>query len=148
MQRRGFGVWTTTSHMRVFRKFFLHGAAELLLIKTAHRDIVDTEHSSGDLNKMLLGSFVEEFDKKDEMLSTPPLTPSRGNSYGISRPLPPPHLPLFPDLVQRTSPHAMPPRVDTVQPSTRTSHVTYGSDGTGRTPERVQTIPSIQYHGR
>ena len=25
-------------------------------------DFIDTEHSSGDINKMLLGSFVEEYD--------------------------------------------------------------------------------------
>lgn len=28
-------------------------------------DIVDTEHSTGDVNKMLLGSFVEEYDKDE-----------------------------------------------------------------------------------
>ncbi len=28
-------------------------------------DIIDTEHSSGDVNKMLLGSFIEEYDKDD-----------------------------------------------------------------------------------
>lgn len=30
------------------------------------RDIVDFEHCSGDVNKMLLGSFVEEYDDDDE----------------------------------------------------------------------------------
>lgn len=30
------------------------------------RDIVDTEHSTGDVNKMLLGSFVEEYDLYDD----------------------------------------------------------------------------------
>lgn len=29
-------------------------------------DIIDTEPSSGDTNKMLLGSFVEAYDRKDE----------------------------------------------------------------------------------
>ncbi|OBT67421.1 hypothetical protein VE03_03009 [Pseudogymnoascus sp. 23342-1-I1] len=29
-------------------------------------DIVDTEHSTGDVNKMLLGSFVEEYDRYDD----------------------------------------------------------------------------------
>jgi hypothetical protein len=37
-----------------------------------HRDIVDTEPCSGDVNKMLLGSFVEEFDHENaEDLSSP-----------------------------------------------------------------------------
>lgn len=30
------------------------------------RDIVDFEHCSGDVNKMLLGSFVEEYDDDEE----------------------------------------------------------------------------------
>ena len=30
------------------------------------RDIVDTEHSTGDVNKMLLGSFVEEYDHDED----------------------------------------------------------------------------------
>ncbi|KAL8772818.1 MAG: hypothetical protein Q9209_002163 [Squamulea sp. 1 TL-2023] len=29
-------------------------------------DIIDTEHATGDVNKMLLGSFVEEYDDEDE----------------------------------------------------------------------------------
>lgn len=28
-------------------------------------DIIDTEHSTGDVNKMLLGNFVEEYDNDD-----------------------------------------------------------------------------------
>ena len=32
------------------------------------RDVIDTEHSSGDVNKMLLGSFVEEYDFDDDGL--------------------------------------------------------------------------------
>ena len=31
-----------------------------------YSDIIDTEHSSGDLNKMLLGSFNEEYDKDED----------------------------------------------------------------------------------
>ena len=31
-----------------------------------NRDIVDTENSQGDVNKMILGSFVECFDKEDD----------------------------------------------------------------------------------
>ncbi|KAL8941905.1 MAG: hypothetical protein Q9216_001978 [Gyalolechia sp. 2 TL-2023] len=44
-------------------------------------DIIDTEHASGDVNKMLLGSFVQEYDDEDE--DNPmqdPETPSRGES--------------------------------------------------------------------
>jgi hypothetical protein len=40
-------------------KFFL--ADEIM-----YSDIIDTEPSSGDVNKMLLGSFVEEYDEDDE----------------------------------------------------------------------------------
>ena len=57
-----------------------------------NRDIVDTEPCSGDVNKMLLGSFVEEFDHENpEDLSSPGSvsflpdgpdpSPSNHNSY-------------------------------------------------------------------
>lgn len=117
-------------------------------MKCAHRDIVDTEHSRGDLNKMLLGSFVEEFDQKDEIVSSPPSTPSRGRSYGMSRSPPLSQPPIFPDLVQRISPPALPTRADTGQTSTRTSHLTRVGVGAGRKPDKAQSIPSIQYSGR
>lgn len=117
-------------------------------MKCAHRDIVDTEHSRGDLNKMLLGSFVEEFDQKDEIISSPPSTPSRGRSYGMSRSPPLSQPPIFPDLVQRISPPALPTRADTGQTSTRTSHLTRVGVGAGRKPDKAQSIPSIQYSGR
>ena len=38
-----------------------------------HRDIIDTEHASGDVNKMLLGSFVPAYDQ-DEGEETQPLS--------------------------------------------------------------------------
>ena len=46
-----------------------------------YSDIVDTEHSRGDVNKMLLGSFVEEYDKKDEDVITLNETPMNSDSY-------------------------------------------------------------------
>ena len=36
------------------------------LLTALCRDIVDSEHCSGDVNKMLLGSFVEEYDLFDD----------------------------------------------------------------------------------
>ncbi len=36
------------------------------LITPLHSDIIDTEPSTGDVYKMLLGSFVEEYDEADE----------------------------------------------------------------------------------
>jgi hypothetical protein len=44
----------------------------LLIIQKANsnifvrRDIIDTERSSGDVNKTLLGSFIAEFDEKED----------------------------------------------------------------------------------
>jgi hypothetical protein len=40
-------------------------------------DIIDTEPSSGDVNKMLLGSFVEEYDEDDEDGTRNWMSPSR-----------------------------------------------------------------------
>jgi hypothetical protein len=125
----------------------LDHAAELVLTDRAYRDIVDTEHSTGDLNKMLLGSFVEEYDKKDEMISSPPLTPSRGSSYGRTKSPPLPPAPIFPDLIQKTSPPPMPPRSDTLHPSVRMSQVAHGGDPNSRRPEKEHKIPSIHYSG-
>jgi hypothetical protein len=34
--------------------------------RSKHSDIIDHEPSCGDVNKMLLGSFVEEYDEDDE----------------------------------------------------------------------------------
>lgn len=39
---------------------------EVQLLTALCRDIVDSEHCSGDVNKMLLGSFVEEYDLFDD----------------------------------------------------------------------------------
>lgn len=49
-------------------KFFL--ADEIM-----YSDIIDTEPSSGDVNKMLLGSFVEEYDEDDDEESVSRGTP-------------------------------------------------------------------------
>ena len=54
------------------------------------RDLVDTEHCTGDVNKMLLGSFVPLYDEMDDDdVSTigGPLSPTqqRGNSYAGSQ---------------------------------------------------------------
>ncbi|KAL9032270.1 MAG: hypothetical protein Q9214_008038, partial [Letrouitia sp. 1 TL-2023] len=35
-------------------------------ILSKYKDMIDTEHASGDVNKMLLGSFVEAYDEDDE----------------------------------------------------------------------------------
>jgi hypothetical protein len=41
-------------------------AGNFPMLTRQHSDIIDTEPSSGDVNKMLLGSFVEEYDEDDE----------------------------------------------------------------------------------
>lgn len=45
--------------------------------------MIDTEHSSGDVNKMLLGSFVEEYDK-DEGDDSDPFVDFPGPRYSPS----------------------------------------------------------------
>jgi len=47
-------------------------ACGLLILSSS--DIIDTEPADGDVRKMLLGSFVEEFDEEDheDPTSTPP----------------------------------------------------------------------------
>ncbi|KAF7505103.1 hypothetical protein GJ744_001243 [Endocarpon pusillum] len=50
-------------------------------------DIVDTEPSRGDVYKMLLGSFVEEFDKKNDEPEDPsPISPGSGAAIHESPP--------------------------------------------------------------
>lgn len=47
-------------------------------------DIIDTEHSTGDVMKMLLGSFTAEFDElddEDEELRNKPLSEDRNQSF-------------------------------------------------------------------
>ena len=52
------------------------------------RDIIDTEHSTGDVNKMLLGSFIEEYDKDegDELIL---FDSPDSNQYGGERAISP-----------------------------------------------------------
>src|SRR5947209_17930968 len=97
MQLRGFADSTMTCLMRVFRKSSSMGTGRLILMSYLSRDFVDTEHCTGDINKMLLGSFIEEFDAEDEAIQSPPGTPSRGSSYGTSK---------SPPESQRTSPRS------------------------------------------
>lgn len=40
--------------------------SKILRADDVFSDIIDTEPSSGDVNKMILGSFVEGWDKRDE----------------------------------------------------------------------------------
>ena len=42
--------------------FYGTASTKALGADTKSSDIIDTEHASGNINKMLLGSFVEEFD--------------------------------------------------------------------------------------
>ena len=46
------------------------------------RDFIDTEHSSGDVNKMLLGSFVEAYDKDEGDEVEPQVSPYSPRSNG------------------------------------------------------------------
>ena len=46
--------------------------------------MIDTEHSTGDVNKMLLGSFVEEYDKDEGGELTYFESPD-SNHYGSER---------------------------------------------------------------
>lgn len=60
----------------------------LIKIKTnyLYRDIVDTEHATGDVNKMLLGSFVEQYDlydDDDQLILLSPTT-TEFNGLGIT----------------------------------------------------------------
>jgi siderophore synthetase component len=53
--------------LQEFRKYnpgLDHSTPSRLML--AHRDIVDTEPSSGDVYKMLLGSFIPEYDYADK----------------------------------------------------------------------------------
>ncbi|KAH0565999.1 hypothetical protein GP486_000610 [Trichoglossum hirsutum] len=70
-------------------------------------DIVDTEPSSGDVYKMLLGSFVEEFDERDE-----PNTPEEQ-----------------PRSPQQQSPHQQHPQSQPLSPATPTTLRQVGSHG-------------------
>jgi CRISPR/Cas system CSM-associated protein Csm4 (group 5 of RAMP superfamily) len=50
----------------------------------AHRDIVDTEPSSGDVYKMLLGSFIPEYDYADKDADSWSLSTERLPVFGPS----------------------------------------------------------------
>jgi hypothetical protein len=102
------------------------------------RDFVDTEHCTGDVNKMLLGSFIEEFDAEDEVIKSPPGTPKRGISHGTSK---------SPPESQRASPQNMASPSDTPQTYPRISQTHHGSDSSSRRPDKQHKIPSFSYSG-
>ena len=53
------------------------------------RDVIDTEHSKGNINKMLLGSFVDAFDK-DEW-DEPAISASPNSRNSVERIVSPHH---------------------------------------------------------
>lgn len=70
-----------------------------------YRDIVDTEPCTGNVNKMLLGSFVEEFDEEDGDEISAPGSPDRriGSSEGLRRTATSTSFqPFFPDQNRQT----------------------------------------------
>ena len=48
--------------------------SQRLLLRIPYSDVIDTEPASGDMKKMLLGSFVEEYDRLEPFM-TSPVTP-------------------------------------------------------------------------
>ena|ERR1700733_2525175 len=138
MPPRDFADSTMTCLMRVFRKSSSMKQADLSSCLTFSRDFVDTEHCTGDLNKMLLGSFIEEFDAEDEVIQSPPGTPNLGVLYGPSKP---------PPESQRTSPHNMGLHSDTARTYPRTSQTYHGNDPSSRRLDKQHKIPSFSYSG-
>ena len=87
----------TGSTARVICKPSLYGHKIVYCRNTTDnlfRDFIDTEHSKGDVNKMLLGSFVEEYDQDEGNDEDPFDSPSTGQFFN-----PPPAQPTFDDYV-------------------------------------------------
>jgi hypothetical protein len=102
------------------------------------RDFVDTEHCTGDINKMLLGSFIEEFDAEDEAIQSPPGTPSLRGLYGTSK---------SPPESQRTSPQNMGLHSDTPHIYPRISQTYHAIDSSSGRPNKQHRVPSFSYSG-
>jgi len=147
MQPRDFADSMMICLMRVFRKSSSKQTSRSILTDYLSRDFVDTEHCTGDLNQVLLGSFIEEFDALDEAIQSPPGTPSRNSSYGTSQSPPESQPPTFAHLAQRTSPQNMVVRSDPPQIYPRISQTHPGNDSGSRRPEKQHTLPSFSYSG-
>ncbi|KAH9218138.1 hypothetical protein DL95DRAFT_521669 [Leptodontidium sp. 2 PMI_412] len=119
-------------------------------------DIIDTEHSDGNVNKMILGSFVERFDMENddgedsntEQTPSPPVQSPHSPYHGSSMDTTPQYSPMSPTdgrpLSLQTSPenmtygpfHPSPSRTPTRNESSRTArresgYFNSGSDAQG-----------------
>jgi hypothetical protein len=118
------------------------------------RDIIDTEPSYGDVNKMLLGSFVEEYDEDDEdeagkwmstgrLMESPRTTfhqlssPARTSTSGPFSPLSP-----GPELVLPTINTHIPP----TRQQTRDSPLLRSSNGGRHDPFGIPHITQYPRH--
>lgn len=72
-----------TGRHLLYKTYFLRGITTNYL----YRDIVDYEHCTRNVYKMLLGSFIEEFDKIDDDILAPlsPVAESDAGSLAESR---------------------------------------------------------------
>ena len=105
---------------------------------------MDTEHSRGNVIKMLLGSFVEEYDdkKSDDMIIIP-TTPTSRSSYfdNLAGPMAPNQaLSLSPPQMGEASP----PGLNHIQ-RTDTAHMRSASGAERLPPELI--LPQHSRHG-
>ncbi|KAL2059820.1 hypothetical protein VTL71DRAFT_10204 [Oculimacula yallundae] len=113
----------------------------LLKWKDVDQDIIDTEHCRGDVNKMILGSFVECFDKENdngedsstEQSPSPPPQSSHSMSNSLS---PNRHSPMSPIDGRQLSLQSSPESIDYGSSHPSPSRVPPAASGFSRTSHR------------
>lgn len=114
-------------------------------------DIIDTEQSSGDVYKMLLGSFVAEFDERDQIyetenneISTP--SPTLSDSYhttpGLARSATQYNQPSHPRIQSR--PRSSTLHTETLRSVSNLAQQGQPSDGISRSGHSFQRSSSIK----